>query len=47
MLDPSSDEGARLVTMVKDSSAELPPLRIEGQEVVLLDRAIVTSSGRQ
>jgi poly-gamma-glutamate synthesis protein (capsule biosynthesis protein) len=38
MLDPSSGEGAALVTMVKQRSSEVPPLRVDGQEVVLLER---------
>jgi poly-gamma-glutamate capsule biosynthesis protein CapA/YwtB (metallophosphatase superfamily) len=38
MLDPSSGEGARLLQIVKGESANTP-LRIEGEEVVLLDRA--------
>jgi len=44
MLDPSSGDGATLVQMVKDRSANLPPLKIEGQEVVMLDRPARTSS---
>jgi poly-gamma-glutamate synthesis protein (capsule biosynthesis protein) len=39
MLDPASGEGATLVAMVKDRSTDAPPLTIDGQEVVLLDRA--------
>ena len=39
LLDPSTGEGARLVQMVKDRSTNLPPLRIEGQEVVLMEKA--------
>jgi poly-gamma-glutamate capsule biosynthesis protein CapA/YwtB (metallophosphatase superfamily) len=46
MLDPSSGEGAKLVQMVKDRSATLPPLRIDGQEVVLLDAPAATTSRR-
>ena len=46
MLDPSSAEGAAVVKMVKDRSANLPPLKIEGQEVVLLDRPAATTSRR-
>ena len=42
LLDPSSEEGARLVQMVKDRSANPPPLKIDGHEVVLLDRAPIT-----
>jgi len=36
MLDPSADEGAKLVDVIKGLSKS-EPLRIEGQEVVLLD----------
>jgi poly-gamma-glutamate synthesis protein (capsule biosynthesis protein) len=43
LLDPSSEEGARLLQMVKDRSASVPPLKIDGHEVVLLDRAQQTS----
>jgi poly-gamma-glutamate capsule biosynthesis protein CapA/YwtB (metallophosphatase superfamily) len=46
MLDPASGEGAPLVQMVKDRSANLPPLKVQGQEVVLLDRPARTSSRR-
>jgi poly-gamma-glutamate capsule biosynthesis protein CapA/YwtB (metallophosphatase superfamily) len=38
MLDPSDGEGAKLVKMVKDRSTSLPPLFIDGHEVVLFDR---------
>jgi poly-gamma-glutamate synthesis protein (capsule biosynthesis protein) len=38
LLDPSNGEGARLLGIVKGVSADVP-LRIDGQEVVLLDRA--------
>jgi poly-gamma-glutamate synthesis protein (capsule biosynthesis protein) len=38
LLDPANGEGARLIGIVKGVSPEVP-LRIEGQEVVLLDRA--------
>ena len=38
LLDPSQGEGAKLVEMVKSRSSVLPPLRIDGQEVVLLQR---------
>jgi poly-gamma-glutamate capsule biosynthesis protein CapA/YwtB (metallophosphatase superfamily) len=44
MLEPSSDEGNRLLEIVrKVSSADLP-LRIEGHEVVLLDRTAAAST---
>jgi poly-gamma-glutamate capsule biosynthesis protein CapA/YwtB (metallophosphatase superfamily) len=42
MLDPSSGEGARLVDVVRGVSPGVP-LRIDGQEVVLLDRAPVST----
>ena len=45
LLDPSSGEGARLVEVVKGVSPDVP-LRIDGQEVVLLDRAGVTTTAR-
>jgi poly-gamma-glutamate synthesis protein (capsule biosynthesis protein) len=38
MLDPSSAEGTKLVQMVKDRSTNPPSLRIDGQEVVLLEK---------
>jgi poly-gamma-glutamate capsule biosynthesis protein CapA/YwtB (metallophosphatase superfamily) len=38
MLDPSAGDGARLVNHVRERSANLP-LRVDGHEVVLLDRA--------
>ncbi len=38
MLDPSAGEGARLLQIIKGESANTP-LKIEGEEVVLLDRA--------
>lgn len=39
MLDPSTGEGARLLSIVKGVSGGLP-LRIEGQEVVLLEKPV-------
>jgi poly-gamma-glutamate synthesis protein (capsule biosynthesis protein) len=39
LLDPTEPEGARLVKMVKDRSANPPPLAIDGHEVVLFERA--------
>jgi poly-gamma-glutamate synthesis protein (capsule biosynthesis protein) len=38
MLDPTTGEGLRLVTVVKGASGELP-LEVDGQEVILLQRA--------
>ena len=46
LLDPSEGEGAKLVQAVKDRSSDLPPLRIEGQEVVLLDKGVATSNNK-
>lgn len=46
MLDPASAEGAKLFQMVKDRSAAPAPLRLEGQEVVLMDRQKPASSNR-
>jgi hypothetical protein len=38
MLEPSSEEGRRLLEIVRHLSPPDVPLRIEGNEVVLLDR---------
>jgi poly-gamma-glutamate capsule biosynthesis protein CapA/YwtB (metallophosphatase superfamily) len=38
LLDPREGEGAALVQTVKERSVNPPPLRIDGQEVVLLER---------
>jgi poly-gamma-glutamate synthesis protein (capsule biosynthesis protein) len=46
MLDPASGDGARLVQMVKERSAAPPPLKIAGQEVVMLEKSASTSSDR-
>ena len=46
LLDPSEGEGAKLVQAVKDRSSDLPPLKIEGHEVVLLDKAARSSNNR-
>ena len=43
LLDPSEGEGAALVQTVKDRSANLPALKIDGHEVVLLERPMTTS----
>jgi len=45
MLDPASGEGAKLFNHVKERSADVP-LRIEGQEVVMLDRPAQTTARR-
>jgi poly-gamma-glutamate synthesis protein (capsule biosynthesis protein) len=42
LLDPSVDEGARLLKVVQGVSPDVR-LRIDGQEVVLLDRSLQTS----
>jgi poly-gamma-glutamate capsule biosynthesis protein CapA/YwtB (metallophosphatase superfamily) len=42
MLDPTTGEGAKLVTHVKERSADVP-LRVEGQEVVMVDRPAQTT----
>lgn len=46
LLDPSQGEGAKLVQAVKDRSTNLPALRVEGQEVVLMDKATGTSDNK-
>lgn len=43
LLDPTEAEGAKLVQMVKDRSTDLPPLKVEGREVVLLTRTNSTN----
>lgn len=45
MLEPSSPDGKRLLDIVRHESSPALPLRIDGHEVVLLDRATVTSTG--
>jgi poly-gamma-glutamate synthesis protein (capsule biosynthesis protein) len=44
LIDPSEGEGVKLVQLVKARSKDLPPLRIEGQEVVLMDKRTSTSN---
>jgi hypothetical protein len=44
MLEPSSEEGSRLLGIVRQVSPPDLPLRIDGQEVVLLDRAAPTTT---
>ena len=46
LLDPSEGEGAKLVQAVKDRSTNLPALRVEGHEVVLMDKATATSDNK-
>jgi poly-gamma-glutamate capsule biosynthesis protein CapA/YwtB (metallophosphatase superfamily) len=43
LLDPAQGAGAALVQMVKDRSSSAPALRIDGQEVVLMERAAATN----
>lgn len=43
MLDRGEGEGAKLVQAVKDRSPAPPALRIDGHEVVLMDKAARTS----
>lgn len=43
MLDPSAGEGARLFQKLKDLSSGAP-LRVEGQEVVLVENALTSST---
>ena len=45
MLDPTNGEGAKLVKHVTERSADVP-LRVDGQEVVMLDRAVPTTTRR-
>ena len=42
-LDPSSADGAKVVQWVRERSPQPPSLRIDGQEVVLLEKPAVTS----
>jgi hypothetical protein len=46
LLDPATGEGATLVKAVTDRSTNLPPLRIDGREVVLLETPPTTSERR-
>ena len=46
LLDPNDGEGAKLVQWVKERSTTPPPLRIDGHEVVLLDKSRVNSSSK-
>src|SRR5262245_41581932 len=43
LLDPAEAEGAKLVQMVKERSSTPSSLKIDGQEVVLLDKAASTN----
>lgn len=42
LLDPLEGEGAKLVQMVRDRSASPPPMRIDGHEVVLVEKINAT-----
>jgi poly-gamma-glutamate capsule biosynthesis protein CapA/YwtB (metallophosphatase superfamily) len=44
LLDPSEGEGAKLVQWVKERSSTPPPMRIDGHEVVMLEKTAATSS---
>lgn len=47
MLDPASEEGARVISLVKGSTSPDLPLKIEGQEVVLLDKTAKQTSAKK
>lgn len=46
LLDPSEGEGAKLVQWVRERSTAPPPMRIDGHEVVLLDKAPAATNNR-
>ena len=46
LLDPSEGEGAKLVQWVKERSSTPPPMRIDGHEVVMFEKAPATSNNR-
>ena len=46
LLDPAEGEGAKLVQWVKERSTTPPPMRIDGQEVVLFERAAPSTNNR-
>ena len=46
LLDPSAGEGAKLVEWVKERSTTPPPMRIDGHEVVLFERAAPGTNNR-
>ena len=46
LLDPSEGEGAKLVQWVKERSSTPPSLRIDGHEVVMLEKKAATTSSR-
>ena len=46
LLDPSEGEGAKLVQWVKERSSAPPSLRIDGHEVVMLEKKAAATSSR-
>lgn len=46
LLDPSEGEGAKLVQWVRERSTNPPPMRIDGHEVVVMDKAMPATSNR-
>ena len=46
LLDPSEGEGAKLVQWVKERLATPPPMRIDGHEVVLMDKTATSTNER-
>ena len=46
MLDPSEGEGAKLVQWVKERSAAPPAMRIDGHEVVVMDKTVPATNNR-
>lgn len=44
LLDPSAGEGAKLVQWVKERSSNPPPMRIDGHEVVVMEKAMPGTS---
>jgi poly-gamma-glutamate capsule biosynthesis protein CapA/YwtB (metallophosphatase superfamily) len=46
LLDPSEGEGAKLVQWVKERSTTPPPMRIDGHEVVLMDKPVPSTNNQ-
>ena len=46
LLDPSEGEGAKLVQWVKERSTNPPAMRIDGHEVVVMDKATPATNNR-
>ena len=46
LLDPSEGEGAKLVQWVKERSTTPPPMRIDGHEVVVMDKTSPATNNR-